>query len=122
MDKVLIFGAGGFVGSYLSQEFLENGYKVYGSDKIRGIMLPKEVEYMEANLLTPEEVEKLIKGIAPDIIINLAAVSSVGASWGIPQTTISINVIGALNIMEAAKKAENKPDRKSTRLNSSHIH
>ncbi|MCI9618304.1 MAG: NAD-dependent epimerase/dehydratase family protein [Eubacterium sp.] len=109
MDKVLIFGAGGFVGSYLSQEFLENGYKVYGSDKIRGIMLPKEVEYMEANLLTPEEVEKLIKGIAPDIIINLAAVSSVGASWGIPQTTISINVIGALNIMEAAKKAENKP-------------
>ena len=28
MEKVLIFGAGGFVGSYLSREFLEHGYAV----------------------------------------------------------------------------------------------
>lgn len=109
MDKVLIFGAGGFVGSYLSQEFLENGYKVYGSDKARGNMLPKEVEYMEANILNSEKIESLIKSIAPDIIFNLAAISSVGASWNIPQATISINVIGALNIMEAARKIKNRP-------------
>ena len=31
MEKVLIFGAGGFVGGYLSQEFLMHGYEVAGS-------------------------------------------------------------------------------------------
>lgn len=34
----------------------------------------------------------------------MAAISSVGASWGIPQTTITVNVIGALNIFEATRK------------------
>ena len=51
----------------------------------------------------------MIKLEQPDIIVNLAAVSSVGQSWNMPQTTISVNVIGALNIMEAARKCEKKP-------------
>jgi GDP-D-mannose dehydratase len=38
-------------------------------------------------------------GISPDMIINLAAVSNVGASWGMPQATIMINVVGDINIM-----------------------
>lgn len=108
MQKVLIFGAGGFVGNYLSREFLDHGYSVYGSDKQKGVMLPKEVEFVQAELLDSEKVEKVVRKIEPDIIVNLAAVSSVGASWGIPQTTISVNVVGALNIMEAARKLENK--------------
>ena len=32
MKKVLIFGVGGFVGSYLAAEFKKHGYDVYGSD------------------------------------------------------------------------------------------
>ena len=56
-----------------------------------------------------KEVEKLIGQIQPDIIVNLAAISSVGASWNMPQTTMAINVIGALNIMEVARKSEQKP-------------
>lgn len=47
--------------------------------------------------------------IVNELIINLAAISSVGASWGIPQITMSVNVIGALNIMEAARKIDNRP-------------
>ena len=109
MEKVLIFGAGGFVGSYLSKEFLENGYKVVGSDKNSGSMLPDEVAFFPADLLNSESVESLINQELPDVIINLAAISSVGASWGIPQTTMMVNVVGALNIMEAARKSDNKP-------------
>lgn len=108
MRKVLIFGAGGFVGSYLSREFLNHGYSVYGSDKQQGSLLPETVTFVHAELLNGESVEKVIKDIEPDIIVNLAAISSVGASWGIPQTTISVNVVGALNIMEAARRLENK--------------
>lgn len=109
MSRVLIFGAGGFVGSYLCKEFLNNGYKVSGTDKGEGAALPSEVDFYKTDLMQADEVEKLIGQIQPDIIVNLAAISSVGASWNMPQTTMAINVIGALNIMEAARKSEQKP-------------
>ena len=109
MSRVLIFGAGGFVGSYLCKEFLNNGYKVSGTDKGEGSALPSEVDFYKTDLMQVNEVEKLIGQIQPDIIVNLAAISSVGASWNMPQTTMAINVIGALNIMEAARKSEQKP-------------
>lgn len=64
---------------------------------------------MEADLLNAENIEKIVSEKKPDMIINLAAISSVGASWGIPQITMSVNVIGALNIMEAARKIDNRP-------------
>lgn len=109
MKKVLIFGVGGFVGSYLSREFIEHGYTVIGTDKIKGFMLSSEVEFYESDLLETEAVERLVNKIQPDIIINLAAISSVGVSWSIPQTTMQVNVVGALNIMEAAKKSKKNP-------------
>lgn len=109
MSRVLIFGAGGFVGSYLCKEFLNNGYKVSGTDKGEGSALPSEVDFYKTDLMQADEVEKLIGQIQPDIIVNLAAISSVGTSWNMPQTTMAINVIGALNIMEAARKSEQKP-------------
>ncbi len=108
MKKVLIFGVGGFVGSYISREFLDHGYEVYGSDKVKNSMLPKTVCFKNADLLNFSSVEELIAEVNPAIIINLAAVSSVGISWKIPQMTISVNVVGALNILEAAKKTNCK--------------
>lgn len=109
MDKVLIFGAGGFVGGYLSREFIEHGYEVYGSDKNNNTMFLDQIPFFKADLLNFEHVAELINKVKPDIIVNLAAVSSVGISWDIPQTTVSVNVIGALNIMEAVRKSSNHP-------------
>lgn len=109
MERVLIFGAGGFVGSYLAREFIEHGYKVFGSDKVHSVILPSEVDFKAADLMDSEAVEKIVNMFNPDIIVNLAAISSVGASWNIPQLTMQVNVVGALNIMEAARKSVKKP-------------
>ena len=109
MKKVLIFGVSGFVGRYLVQEFLDHSYEVIGSDKIKPENLSGEVKFEIADLLDTVKIEELVTKVTPDIIINLAAISSVGTSWKIPQVTMEINVIGALNIMEAARKAEKKP-------------
>lgn len=109
MKRVLIFGAAGFVGHYLAKEFIENGYTVVGTDKVRTSLLPDNVDFYETDLMNSETVENIINKISPDIIVNLAAISSVGASWNIPKATIEVNVIGALNIMEAARKCDNKP-------------
>ncbi len=107
--RILIFGIGGFVGPYLAQEFLNHGYEVYGSDIQVNDSLSKEISFYRAELLKLESVKTVVKKISPDMIINLAAVSSVGVSWRIPQTTMSVNVIGALNIMEAARDCETMP-------------
>lgn len=104
MKKVLIFGVSGFVGNYLSREFIKNNYDVYGSDKTYNPVLSNRISFFEADLLEADQVEMLITKIKPDIVVNLAAVSSVGASWNIPQITLSVNVIGALNIMEAVRR------------------
>lgn len=101
--KALIFGIGGFVGRYLSEELKSHGYEVAGSDIMDECNL-SGVEYTKGDLLDPAFVEDLVERTKPDAIINLAAISSVGASWKIPQTTIQVNVVGALNILEAAGK------------------
>ena len=109
MEKVLIFGIGGFVGSYLTDEFIEHGYVVSGADKNKGSILPESVSFHETDLLDSNAVLALVERECPDIIVNLAAISSVGASWSIPQTTVMVNVVGALNILEAARKVNKKP-------------
>lgn len=107
-QKLLIFGASGFVGPYLASEFKENGYEIFGSDRA----LPAfqfDFPFYEADITNPQEVNKVIHTVLPDMIINLAAISSVGQSWKMPQLTMDINVIGALNILEAARSIQPMP-------------
>jgi GDP-4-dehydro-6-deoxy-D-mannose reductase len=102
--KALIFGVNGFAGRYLAQEFLNAGYQVYGSD-IQRIPVPlQNVQFKMLDFMDSEAVFQLVSEVEPDMIVNLAAVSSVGMSWELPQKTMMINVVGALNILEAAKR------------------
>lgn len=103
--KVLIFGASGFVGPYLAKEFEDHGYEVIGTDIKETTAMP----FKFADILDTGSVERVVRETAPDMIVNLAAISSVGQSWNIPQTTVSVNVIGALSILEAAKRLEKSP-------------
>ncbi len=107
--KALIFGIGGFVGRYLARELMDHGYKVYGSDIQVNDKLQSGVEFCRADFLEEDSVRNIVKKIAPDVIVNLAAVSSVGLSWRIPQATMNVNVTGTLNIMEAARGCEAVP-------------
>ena len=90
--KVVIVGASGFVGKYLAREFEAAGHSTVKAD------IP------EVNLLNAEQVDALIEGAKPDAVVNLAAISSVGASWKSPSDTISVNVNGTLNLLEAIRK------------------
>lgn len=103
--KVLIFGASGFVGPYLAKEFEEHGYEVIGTD----IKETNAMSFKFADILDVSSVERVVRETAPDMIVNLAAISSVGQSWNFPQITVSVNVIGALNILEAARRLDNSP-------------
>ncbi len=111
MKKTLVFGCSGFVGGYLAEELATNGYLVVGSgiEKTYNDPYGYLSEYVALNILDYEEVETLIRATDPDSIINLAAISSVGASWSIPQLTMDVNVKGTLNILEAVRKCGISP-------------
>lgn len=106
--RVLIFGYSGFVGPYLAKEFEKDGYVAYGCD-IANPIFGRIDNFAKCDILKFEDVDALIKKVLPDVIINLAAISSVGQSWKLPQATISINIVGSLNILESIKLLEKKP-------------
>lgn len=103
-NKVLIFGVNGFVGSYIVDEFLDHGYELFGSDRAGSARLTTLSNYYQADLLDSERIQEIVSDVNPQMIINLAAISSVGLSWKIPQETMQVNVVGTLNILDGVRK------------------
>ena len=81
--KVIIIGAGGFVGGYLIKEFQKDNYSVVACDINKKQLFDESVKYYDIDILNKELVETIIKEELPDFLINLAAISSVRLSWDI---------------------------------------
>ena len=111
MKKALITGSSGFVGPYLRHELEQNGYSVTGLD-LRG-----GENTIQADLMDAGQVRRVIREEAPDAVFHLAGQANVARSWAIPQKTVELNVIAALNLMEALR-AE-RPDCRTVIVGSS---
>lgn len=111
MIKVLIFGIAGFVGKYLLDELIQTDvrYNIYGADILENYRLDGLLQYFQCNILEETTVVDIIDHVQPDYIVNLAALSSVGASWTMPKKTMEINLIGSLNIIEASLRLKLVP-------------
>ncbi len=92
--KALITGAGGFVGPHLSRLLVEAGDEVVGLDQSNG-----------PDLLDAPGWERAVADHRPDVIYHLAGWSDVGGSWRNPSTTLQVNAVGTLSILEAARAA-----------------
>lgn len=108
MKRILVIGASGFVGPYLCQNLIDNGYDVFGS-KLINQKQNFEGQCVNLNILDEDDVFKVLSDIKPDYIIHLAAQSSVKLSWENPTLTFNINVMGIVNIFEALRKLNLKP-------------
>lgn len=104
MNKVLIIGANGFVGNYLIKEYIEHNYKVIAMDLQDSLKYDYPVFYEKNDILDKNNLNKIIQKWEPDYLVNLAAISSVSASWSIPAKTFELNVVGTINILESIKK------------------
>lgn len=105
--KALIIGGAGFVGGYLIRELNNAGWEVYATclpnEEITG-----ECKAYKLDILSKDEIKPLLDEIKPDVIYHLAALSSVSVSWKKPQLTAEINIIGTINVLEAAREAERR--------------
>lgn len=102
--KALIIGAAGFVGGYLSEELLKNGYEVYLT-KLEFEKIEKSAATVyDMDVTSVTETDAVIADIKPDVVFHLAAQSSVKLSWEKPHLTLNVNIIGALNVLEACRR------------------
>ncbi len=111
--KVLLTGHTGFKGAWLSLWLTMMGARVAGfalqADKESLFNLAKVSEELEKSIIgdirNAEEIAAAVKNFQPEIIIHMAAQPLVRDSYRDPLTTYQTNVIGTLNVFEAARKA-----------------
>ncbi len=105
--KAIITGVAGFAGSYLAELLLLKGINVFGLvapkeklDNINAIKSGLELERFD--ILNAGKMNDYIKKVKPDYIFHLAAIASVGKSFGAAQKVYDVNFNGSLNLFEAA--------------------
>ena len=93
--RAFVTGASGFVGGWLTAHLAASGDEV--------------VELTEGVDLRDPQLASAIGDAAPEVIYHLAAFTHVGRSWEEPELTFSVNALGTLAVLEAARKLARPP-------------
>ncbi|MBN2421709.1 SDR family NAD(P)-dependent oxidoreductase [Candidatus Woesearchaeota archaeon] len=117
MEKILVTGAAGFIGSHVCEKLLEKNYFVLAVDNFNDYYNPKIKEkniraflnngnfkLFRADILDYDNLKKIFKKNSPDKIIHLAARAGVRASLENPRLYFEVNVNGTLNLLELANE------------------
>lgn len=108
MEKYLVTGGAGFIGSNIVEELLKQGHKVRVIDNFitgkRENIVPflKDIELIKDDVRNIKVVRKAVKGV--DYVLHQAALRSVPKSVDDPFLTNDINVGGTLNVFMASKE------------------
>ncbi|CAK7004640.1 MAG: CDP-glucose 4,6-dehydratase [Parabacteroides sp.] len=113
--KVLITGNTGFKGTWLTTWLLKMGAKVYGMSKdvptspsmFQVLELENKIHYYNVDIRNYDEVYKVLEEVKPDFLFHLAAQAIVSTSYKNPTDTITTNVVGTMNILEALRQINN---------------
>jgi NAD dependent epimerase/dehydratase len=111
--RVLVTGAGGFIGSHLVQRLAAEGIAVrallrYSSRSDAGNLnylppdLLRNVEIIRGDLRDPYFILDACEGV--DVVFHLAALIGIPYSYEAPGEYVAVNVAGTLNVLEAARR------------------
>lgn len=105
--RYLVTGGAGFIGSNIVEELLKRNYAVrvldnFSTGKRENLKdFKDDIELIEGDIRSFHTVIQAVKGV--DVILHQAALPSVPRSIKDPITSNEVNVVGTLNILDAAK-------------------
>ena len=116
MSRILVTGAAGFIGFYLSERLLQNGHIILGLDnlndyydvnlKLSRLDILKQhsaFRFEKIALENKSDLDKAFTDFKPDCVINLAAQAGVRYSIENPSAYINSNLVGFGNILECCR-------------------
>ena len=126
--NVLITGAAGFIGSnvlrYLALKYKEYDFINYDAltyagnlDNLNDIVLLANYRFVHGDIRDPEKLDKLFKDFEITDVIHFAAESHVDRSMVNPTVFVETNVIGTVNLLNAARKAWKDDNKQHICLN-----
>ena len=101
--KVLVFGGAGFLGSYVVDELIARDHEVTIFDLNDSPYGNGNAEKIVGDIMDVKAVQAAVK--RQDAVYNFAGLADLNDSIDKPVETVTLNVIGNLNILEAARKA-----------------
>ena len=104
--KIIVTGGAGFIGSHLVDAYVDLGHEVVVIDNLstgRAEFVNNKALLIEADITNQEMMQSILSAQRPDVINHHAAHIQVGHSVDDPQFDAKNNILGTLNIMEAAK-------------------
>lgn len=104
--KVLLTGASGFIGQYLTRRLQKEGYEVHGIFESRkSYKKNTHVDHKHlANLLAFKRINSIVGKVQPDFVIHLAAKTEVALSFDNYLEVSEVNYVGTVNLIEANRK------------------
>jgi NAD dependent epimerase/dehydratase len=112
-QTVLVTGAGGFIGSHLTERLIKMGAKVkafvrynsrndWGQIELLPEEILKEIEVITGDLRDSDAVRHAAEGT--DIIFHLGALIAIPYSYIHPRESVETNILGTLNVLTAARE------------------
>jgi UDP-glucose 4-epimerase len=107
--RVLVTGGAGFIGSHLCDAFHAKGDEVFVIDDLshgHASRLPEDVDLHKESVLNASRLSALVAQIRPELICHLAAQVDVRTSVAFPSVDAEVNVLGTVNVLEAARNVD----------------
>jgi len=119
VQKVLLTGGAGFIGSHLAEALLHRRVQLAIVDELNDFYSPQRkeenlteirrsgnFEFFHVDICDKQKLESIFQNFRPDTIVHLAARAGVRPSLGDPDLYERVNIAGTLNLLELSRQFE----------------